>query len=198
MKQSPSWKANSCSVRFPAFCRTQRFISVVTGTHHWSLSWARLNQFTSSCPVPLIYTVILFSHLLLYLPNGPFLQIFLPKLCMDFSSVHVTCSTNLILLDLIIPILFGKEYNYGASHYAIFDRLLLLPLPQVGFWSYIVKMKWSPPYLFLNTFQHQDNSDTMYLDWQNLFCLLSAFEPWLWCEFSFDTSWLGLTQVELL
>jgi hypothetical protein len=39
MEQSPSWEANTHSVKkFPAFYGTWRFITVFTAAHHWSLS----------------------------------------------------------------------------------------------------------------------------------------------------------------
>jgi len=70
MKQSPSSEANSHSAnqeinsfRFPSSYGTQRFITVFTSVHHWSLSWARWIQSTPSQPISQINILILFSYL---------------------------------------------------------------------------------------------------------------------------------------
>jgi hypothetical protein len=56
------------------------------------------------------------------------------------SGFHKILYTLLILLDLIILIVFGEEYNYGAPHYSIFSIFLLFPPP---------RLKSSPQYPFL-------------------------------------------------
>jgi hypothetical protein len=97
-------------VIFPAFCGTQMFITVITGAHYWSLSWARLIQFTPSCFVPFRSTVIILPSMARSskwsFPSGsPTRTLY----TFPFSPVHVTC--YLILLELIIQRLFGKVYK---------------------------------------------------------------------------------------
>jgi hypothetical protein len=48
---------------FPAFYGTQRFITVFTRAHHWSLFWSRWIQFTPYHLVLLRSILILSSHL---------------------------------------------------------------------------------------------------------------------------------------
>jgi hypothetical protein len=45
-----------------------------------------------------------------------------------FSCIRVTCPVHLILLDLIILIILGKNTNYEAPHCAAFSTLLSLQL----------------------------------------------------------------------
>jgi hypothetical protein len=54
----------------------------------------------------------------------PFLQIFLPKpVCIPFLSHTYYMPAHISLLDLIILMLFGEDYKYGAPHYMIFSSL---------------------------------------------------------------------------
>ena len=65
--------------KFPAFHRTRRFITALTGVRHLSLSWA--------CPIQSIYPhptswraiLILSTHLYLGLPSGLFPPVSLPR-----------------------------------------------------------------------------------------------------------------------
>ena len=52
-----------------------------------------------------------------------------------FSPVCVASLTHLILFHFIIPIIFGKAYNHEASHYTVFQILLLLPSSYVQIFS---------------------------------------------------------------
>jgi hypothetical protein len=87
--------------RFPAFCGTRRFITVFT-SRHWSLSWARRIQSTTSDPSSLRSILILHFHLRLGVPNSlPFrysdqiLYVFLN------CSIYATCPAHLTRLDFI-------------------------------------------------------------------------------------------------
>jgi hypothetical protein len=59
---------------FPAFYGTRMFITVFTRALHWSLSRARVIQYTPSHPISLSlrYILILSTHLHLGLPSGLF------------------------------------------------------------------------------------------------------------------------------
>jgi hypothetical protein len=57
---------------FPALYGTKRFITVFTGTFHWSLFWARSIQSIPPHPVSLRAILILTTHLRLGLPSGRF------------------------------------------------------------------------------------------------------------------------------
>jgi len=56
--------------KFPTFNGTTKFITVFTTAHHWSFSWARCMQSTTSHPVSLRSVLILSCHLLLGLPSS--------------------------------------------------------------------------------------------------------------------------------
>jgi hypothetical protein len=56
--------------KFPAFYGTRRFITIFTTARHWSLSWARRIQSTSSHTVSPRFVLILSSKLCLGLPSG--------------------------------------------------------------------------------------------------------------------------------
>lgn len=62
-----------------------------------------------------------------------------------FSQVHVTCCP--ILIELIIPRLFGKKYKLLSFSLCNFCQTAITS-PSIGFWSYAVKMKLSHSYLF--------------------------------------------------
>jgi len=70
---------------------------------------------SSPCPHPTSWRsiLILSSHLCLGLPSGLFPSGF-PTKTLYISllySIHATCPTHLILLDLITWIIFGEEYR---------------------------------------------------------------------------------------
>lgn len=74
---------------------------------NFSLFWARLIQFmtthshsfSSRC-------IVIFSCLLLGLPNGLFPSFCPPKSVFPFSSIPATCTTHLILLNLITKMIW--------------------------------------------------------------------------------------------
>jgi hypothetical protein len=57
---------------FPVFYRTQRFITVFTRARHWSLSWVRWIQSTTSHTISPKSIIIWSSHPRLGLPSGLF------------------------------------------------------------------------------------------------------------------------------
>jgi hypothetical protein len=56
MEQNPSWEANSytASQEISHILWNRKFIIVFTRGHHWSLSWARFNQSTTSHPISIL------------------------------------------------------------------------------------------------------------------------------------------------
>jgi hypothetical protein len=103
------------------------FITFFTATHHCFLTSARLIESITPKPVFLRYILILSSDLHLCLLNGPFSYDFSIKILniLPFSHVRTTSLTHLIL-DLIIWIIFGKEYKLESPHYAVFSSLLII------------------------------------------------------------------------
>jgi hypothetical protein len=71
---SPSWEADShsSSQEIPRLYWNRSFITVFTAAHHWSPSWARRIQSTTSHPISLRSTVVLSSYLCLGLASGLF------------------------------------------------------------------------------------------------------------------------------
>ena len=69
----------------PLFCRTQKFVALLTTARHWSLSRTRFNQFRSSYPIILGSNLILFSHLRPRLSSVSSPQVFLPNSYINLS-----------------------------------------------------------------------------------------------------------------
>jgi hypothetical protein len=109
--------------KYPTFYGTRSFIIVFTRARHWFLFWARRIQSTASHPISLRSTLILSFHLRLGLLSGLF-EIYGRKFCTFLiSPMLTTCSTQLILFDLITLMLFVKSSMYELHHYAVFSRL---------------------------------------------------------------------------
>jgi hypothetical protein len=88
---------------FSTFYVTRKFITVFTRALHWSLSRTRSVQSIRPQTIYLRSILILSTHLPHGLPSGLFPSGF------STNILRVTCHTHLILLDLIIPIMFGEE-----------------------------------------------------------------------------------------
>jgi hypothetical protein len=106
-----SWQTLSCQTIACFLYEARRFITVLTKTRHWTLSWANRIQFAPSIPISLRSILMLSSYLRLGLPSGLLpsgvttktLQTPLP------SSMHATCPAHLNHLDLITLTIFGEE-----------------------------------------------------------------------------------------
>jgi hypothetical protein len=131
MEQSPSQEATCTSVRKETACTlcnmkvhygVQKSLPLVPLLSH-------INPVHASQTIPLRSILIIFSHLCLSLPTGSFLQVSPPKSCTNFSPTpYVTCTTHLILLDLINHSTFGEEYKSCSPSLFHFSSHLLLPL----------------------------------------------------------------------
>jgi hypothetical protein len=101
----PSWEAYTRSAG-------QGFSAVFTTATYWSLSWDRWIQSTYS-GTSTKFTLILLSHLSLGFPSCLFDSDFLIKIFCALLTVtmYVTWLTYHILLDFIMMIVFGEEYN---------------------------------------------------------------------------------------
>jgi hypothetical protein len=103
---------------FPPFYGTRRFNTVFTRSLHWFLTCAISIQSTPYHPISLRSSLILSTHVLV-LPVVSFLLAFPPISCMHipFSPIHATFPAHLILHDLIILIVPGKQWSYSLCSF---------------------------------------------------------------------------------
>jgi len=76
--------------KFPAFCVTRRYITVLTSAIHLSLSWAGSIQSMPPHPTSWRYILILYSHVCLGLSSGLFPSRLAPQ-----NSSHYFCYDEL-------------------------------------------------------------------------------------------------------
>jgi hypothetical protein len=125
MELSPSSEVNSCTAtrEFPTSYGTRKFITMFTRALNWSLSWGRSIQSIPRHPISLRPILVLSIHLYLSLPRGIFPSGFPTNILYTFlfSPTHATYRAHLILLDLIILIILGKQYKFpkGLSNVII-------------------------------------------------------------------------------
>jgi hypothetical protein len=109
-QQKSSWKLIGFQLvkKFPTFYETQRFLTAFTSTRHLSLSRATLIQSMPSHPTSCssIYAWVF--------QMASFPQVSPPEPSI-LSSIHATCPTHLILLNLITWTIFGEQYRVIIS-----------------------------------------------------------------------------------
>jgi hypothetical protein len=103
--------------KFPAFYVTRRFRTAFTRASHLSVSWDRSTQSMLSHPTSWRFIFTLSSQIRLGLSSGLFPSGFPTKILYTplLSHTPVTCSTHLVLLDLIARIKFGEEHRSLSS-----------------------------------------------------------------------------------
>jgi len=94
--------------KFAIFNETRKFINIFIRAHHWSLTWARWIQPTSSHTVSLRYILILHCHLHIGLSS---------------YYIHLSCPEHLTFLGSITLIISGKEDKLCSSSLCNFLQL---------------------------------------------------------------------------
>jgi hypothetical protein len=85
------------------------FVTMFRRAFHWALCWVRRIKFASLHPVSPRSTLMLSSHLRLGHPSD--FLVFLPKACVNPSSMRASCPAHHILRDFIMLI----TYWWGAE-----------------------------------------------------------------------------------
>jgi hypothetical protein len=126
MELSPSSEAASCQLlkNFPAFFFLELESSLSCSQEPSTGPYPDPDQ--SSPYHPILGTILILSTHRTGLPSGLFPAGFPTNIIIAFRA---TCPVNLILLDLIILIILGEEYE--APHSAVFSNLLSLHFSSV-------------------------------------------------------------------
>jgi hypothetical protein len=77
-----------------------------------------LSQMNPFSTLPYCFFKIRFSifpQSTIIFPSDLFPSVFLPKLCMHFCPMPVTCPAHLFHLDLIVLLIFGEEYKLWST-----------------------------------------------------------------------------------
>jgi len=103
--------------KFPAFYGNLHFITAFTSASHLFQSWITYIQSMSLHSTSWRSTLILSSHLRLYLPSGLFPSGFSTRTLYTplLFPIRATWTARLILLDLITRITFGDKYRSFSS-----------------------------------------------------------------------------------
>jgi hypothetical protein len=128
MQQSSSWETNSRS----ATCDTS-IPCILWDCVQKSLSPVHILSAMNQVQVPTTYLFEIHSNIIMtHTPRRLFLQSFsVEVLCPCLiSPVHSTCPVDIILLDFITLIIFGKKWAYGSLRSLLHNCLQPPALPR--------------------------------------------------------------------
>jgi hypothetical protein len=113
LESSGKSTGRSATQEIPNILCKPKFHYRIQRTLRWFLSWERSILAIPPHPIPLRSILILFSHRYLGLRSGRFFSF-----SQKYSPIHVTYPAQLILLDLVILIIFGKR-SYGVPRWKV-------------------------------------------------------------------------------